>query len=473
VLQRFHDTPLGGHQGFQTTWTILKPLFYATNFKHFVKRFIKTCDQCQRIKSKPSTKMPLKPIQIGQRPWEIMFFDFIGPLPIDTSTGKNMIALASDQLTKMIHIIPCSSNVNAKETAHIYLQHIWKLHGFPKEIITDRGTQFTSKFMQEVLAILGIKARLSSGHHPQTAGQSERNNRFIEDYLRNYVNYHQNNWVQFLPIAEFVFNNHKSVPTQQTPFFLNYGYNPSFSLNLQHSNTPAVNDYMQDLFQARQKAQESIKKYQDAMIKHNTSRPQEFSVGQKVYITGDDVITTRPTRKLEHKRFGPFEILEKIGTHNYRLKLTPQYQKIHPIFHADKLTLHHEDGNPHRIQPPPPPIVIGNEEEFEVDQILDIRRRGSSYQYKIRWKNYGPEDDTWEPIANLSNATGAILDFHRENPHKDIPGPYQMGDFLAENHPSYLHHQIDQLWDAYQHRHKVKSNRSRIKKVVRSAGFAS
>ena len=101
---------------------------------------------CQMIKSRPTIQMPLQPTQIGNHLWQIMFIDFIGPLPQDGPF--NMIAIASDQLTKMIHLIPCSSTITAEETADLYLNHIWKLHGFPDKIISDRGPQFISKFIQ-------------------------------------------------------------------------------------------------------------------------------------------------------------------------------------------------------------------------------------------------------------------------------------------------------------------------------------
>ena len=100
--------------------------------------------------------------------------------------------------------------MEAKYTARMFLYHVWKHHGLPKTIVSDRGTQFVSRLWQRLCQRLGISTKLSTAYHPETDGQSENSNQVLEQYLRSYVNYAQDDWVNWLPLAEFAANNHKS-----------------------------------------------------------------------------------------------------------------------------------------------------------------------------------------------------------------------------------------------------------------------
>jgi transposase InsO family protein len=108
----------------------------------------------------------------------------------------------------------------------LFLHHIWKHHGLPRTIVPDRGTQFASRLWQRLCQRLGIPTKLSTAYHPETDGQSENSNQTLEQYLRAYVNYPQDDWVNWLPLAEFAANNHKSATTGVTPFYAVYGQLP-------------------------------------------------------------------------------------------------------------------------------------------------------------------------------------------------------------------------------------------------------
>lgn len=129
-------------------------------------------------------------------------------------------------------------------------------------------------------------------------------------------------------------------------------------------------------------------------------------------------------KKLDHKRLGPFKIVEKISSHAYKLDL-PTSMKIHPTFHISKLTPRTIKGLEdieNRELPPPPPIVVNSNEEYEVDQILDSRMYRGKLQYKVKWKGYeDPSEDTWEDQENLENAQLATKQFHQDYPHKPSP----------------------------------------------------
>ena len=117
-------------------------------------------------------------------------------------------------------------NISSEEIAKIYRDEIWKLHGVPRMILSDRGPQFTLKFMEEFTKVLGTKRKLSTVYHPQTTGQMERINQEIGMFLQHYVNYQQDNWTDWLAVVEFQYNDKKHAATRRTPFKLNFGKHP-------------------------------------------------------------------------------------------------------------------------------------------------------------------------------------------------------------------------------------------------------
>ena len=127
-------------------------------------------------------------------------------------------------LPKQAHLIPTSMTFTAQGMAEIYRDHVFRLHGIPKKIIHDRGPQFDSLFMKNLYKLIGIEGNPSTVYHPQTDGQTERVNQEVEQYLRIYVNHHQDNWVDWLSIVEFSLNNKIQVSTGYSPLFVNRGY---------------------------------------------------------------------------------------------------------------------------------------------------------------------------------------------------------------------------------------------------------
>ena len=136
------------------------------------------------------------------------------------------IVVIVDQFMKMIRLKATMTNVSSEGIANIYRDDIWKLHGIPRKILSDRGPKFASKFMEEFTKALGTKRQLSMAYHLQTDGQTERINQEIGIFLRHYVNYQQDDWMNWLATAEFQYNNKKHVATGKTPFELNFGRHP-------------------------------------------------------------------------------------------------------------------------------------------------------------------------------------------------------------------------------------------------------
>ena len=164
------------------------------------------CDFCQRNKN--HTEQPagkLIPNSIPKKPWMHISADFITELPL--AQEYNVILVVVDRLTKMVYFIPTTEKTLVKGLARLFRDNVWKLHGLPESIISDRGPQFVAGLMRELNRILGIESKLSTAFHPQTDGQTERVNQELEQYLRMFINHRQEQWPDWLEMAEFAYNN--------------------------------------------------------------------------------------------------------------------------------------------------------------------------------------------------------------------------------------------------------------------------
>jgi hypothetical protein len=138
-------------------------------------------EACQRTKviHEPS-HAPLHPHSIPTTPWEKISVDLVGPLPV--SNGHDMIVVVVDWLTKAMVAIPTTSTITMDEVARLFQNNVWSQYGLLKTIISDRGPQFVSQFMRDLLKLLGIKGNPSTAYHPQTDGQTEQINQELERY---------------------------------------------------------------------------------------------------------------------------------------------------------------------------------------------------------------------------------------------------------------------------------------------------
>ena len=338
-----------------------------------------------------------------------------------TSKGFDSIFVVVDRLTKMAHFVPCNKTVTGEETVRLFIDNVYKYHGLPDDIISDRGTQFTSKFWQSLFKILQVEIKLSSAYHLQTDGQTERVNQVLEQYLRCSINYHQNNWVDLLPLAEFAYNNTIQDSTKQTPFFVNYGHHPRFDqFQLYTSKNLAAEDLATRLLEIQKDTKIKLLEAQKCQKQNaDKSRKQHppIHVGDKVWLLHRNLKTHRPSDKFDYRRLGPFSIIKQVNEVAYRLELPPS-MKIHPIFHVSLFELYKDSTIPGRLQAPPPPIEVDGAEEFEVSEILDSRINRRKLDYLVHWQGYEVHERTWERAANLENAPEMIAEFHQEYPSK-------------------------------------------------------
>jgi len=123
----------------------------------------------------------------------------------------------------MTHFIATTEKMSAEGLAKLFRDHVWKLHGLPESIISDRGIQFVVGMMKKMNNLLGIQTKLSTAYHPQTDGQTERINQELEQYLRVFIDHRQEQWLDWLGMVEFTYNNKIHTAIKNSPFKVNYG----------------------------------------------------------------------------------------------------------------------------------------------------------------------------------------------------------------------------------------------------------
>jgi transposase InsO family protein len=217
--------------------------------------------------------------------------DFIVDLPL--SNGYDSIWVVVDRLTKYAHFVLCRKTITAEELASLFVSQIFAFHGLPHEIISDRGSLFTSKFWKRVVQRLNIKQCLSTAFHPRTDGQTERVNQILEQYLRCYCNYSQDNWAELLPLAQFAYNNSDHSSTRTTPFYANHGFHPESSISGSTKVlVPSADNRINHLREVRKFLTENIRRaimdhklYFDKKVKKSPT----FKVGDKVWLVHHQV----------------------------------------------------------------------------------------------------------------------------------------------------------------------------------------
>ena len=254
--------------------------------------------------------------------------DFVTSLPISTNwkgDSYNSILVIVDWLTKMVHYEPVKITIDAPGLAEVIIDVVVWHHGLPDSIVTDRGALFTSKFWSSLCYFLGIKRRLSTAFHPQTDGQTERQNSTMEAYLRAFINFQQNDWAKLLPMAQFAYNNAKNASTGHMPFELNCGYHPcvSFEENTDsRSQSKTAKKLSSKLRKLMNICRENLHHAQELQKQayNKGVEPRSYAPGDKVWLNSK-YIKTNQNRKLEAKFFGPFRVLYLVSKQAYKLKL--------------------------------------------------------------------------------------------------------------------------------------------------------
>ena len=289
-----HSTPTARHLGVAKTYEQTSHHFYWPKMAKEVKKFVTSCDECQRNKS--SNQQPaglLQPLEIPAERWAQVTMDFIVQLPT-TQNGHDAIVVFVDHYTKRAHFHPTHTTVTAPEVAKIFFDVIFKHYGLPKAIISDQDTCFTSHFWKALFEQLGTKLSMFTAFHSQTDGQTERMNHTLEEMLRIHVTYKQDQWDEYLPAAEFAYNNSKQASTGFTPFELDTSHHPiTLAASIIPTKIPAANEYVEHwnfIMKAAREALEQARKRQKRYANQHR-RHIEFSVGDKILLSARNINT--------------------------------------------------------------------------------------------------------------------------------------------------------------------------------------
>ncbi|MCO5600903.1 hypothetical protein L7F22_055020 [Adiantum nelumboides] len=207
LIQEHHEVPFAAHPGINKTYRLLSATYFWPQMQQDVIKYVKACHSCQIMKA--SRQLPqglLQPLPVPKERWESISMDFITTLP-RTSKGNAQILVIVDRFSKMAHFIPCKKAASAPDIASLFVQHIFRIHGLPRSIISDRDPKFTGHFWTSLFKSLGTNLLFSSAYRPQTDGQTERVNQILEEMLRHYIPNRLASWEEYLPLVEFAYNN--------------------------------------------------------------------------------------------------------------------------------------------------------------------------------------------------------------------------------------------------------------------------
>ncbi|KAF8750509.1 hypothetical protein RHS01_09319 [Rhizoctonia solani] len=357
LLKEFHDSPLAGHPGQQQTLELLSRNYWWLGMKSLAKEWVECCPICQANRRAHAPVIALKPLEVPPFPFHTISYNFITGFP--KSNGHDAILVVIDSFSKFGHFIPTTKKVTSKGLAELFGNYVHRK--------VSKGTLPTPRSKAILLISLpsGIRQANRKADH--------------------------SDWASWLPLAEYAYNNAKHSATGKTPFELVFGQNPVMNPSNIPANVPEANHVADTLAQEWKEAEAALRMSKEKMSGYKGTIPV-YSIGEKVWLDGKNV-------------------LEKVSSHAYRLKL-PETLKIHDVFYVGLLSKAHESPSqpfPERL----PPETIEGEEEYKVEQIIDSKRQRGKWFYLIKWKGYGPEDNSWEPEELLENSQEEIQRFNK------------------------------------------------------------
>lgn len=406
IISHFHDGILG-HFGFYKTITRVRREFYWKTMMEDIKKYVRSCHTCQTRKTSPTKQYGKNhPLPTPTAPWDQVSMDFLVNLPSSSLNDQkfNSLFVVVDMLSKQAHLIPTTTNVKAEGVAKLYFDQIYRLHGLPRAIVSDRDTKFTGAFWRTLQKMVGTDLMMSTTDHPQTDGQTERTNRTIIQILRAFVNQVGSDWAQHLAAVEFAVNSAVSRSTGKAPFEVIYGYLPrSFPpIAFDHDN-PASMDFMEDRMLAQLSAQDAIiaaKTEQSYHVNKHRKEDPDIAVGQDIVVSNESQLQHLPKgrQKLAAKWVGPYKVLKvDKSKSNYTVEIPNS--KRHPTFHVSYVKPYTDpqlELFPNRQRRRPRIVTSEYDLNVEVEKLIGHqKRRDGSIQFLVRWEGYPAEDATY------------------------------------------------------------------------------
>jgi len=424
IIWLHHDTPIAGHRGQWKMVELVTRNYWWPGVMREVKRYVEGCDQCQRMKNR--AEMPagkLRPNKVPERLWQHISVDFITKLPM--SKGHNSILVVCDKFLKMSHFVAMTEKTTAEELVKLFKDNVWKLHGLPESVISDRRPQFAAGLTKELNKMLGIETKLSTAYYPETDRQTERTNQELEQYLRMYVNHRQNNWAEWLAMAEFAFNNKVHAATKMLPFQINYGREPRMGFDIRKKGkNEKAEEFVREMKERHEEARAALVRSQEEMKRQadgNRKEVEEYRVDDKVLISTKDFsaeLMKRVIKKLMEKFIEPYVVRKIVSENVVELKL-PASLRVHLVVNVRRLVKYREQVEGQK-KIPLPPVKVAGKKEYEMEEILDRQKRKGKTRYLVKWKGYTVEGNTWEGLENLKNAMEKVEEFEKGRFEEEI-----------------------------------------------------
>ncbi len=423
VLRWGHSSKLMAHPGIRGTLAAISQRFWWPTRERDVRRFVASCQVCAQTKSSNSPPAGLlRPLPIPSRPWSHIALDFVTGLPL--SAGNTVILTVVDRFSKAAHFIPLPKLPSARETAQVMVDHVFRIHGLPSDIVSDRGPQFASQFWKEFCHQIGASPALSSGFHPQTNGQAERTNQILGRMLRSLTSRTPASWCDQLAWAEYAHNSLPSSATGLSPFECCLGYQPPlFASQESQSSVPSVERFIQRCKRTWRRVRSALcrtrTRTRRAANRHRVRSPR-YVYGQKVWLSTRNLPIQEGSRKLMPRFVGPFSIVKVLSPVAIKLRLSRQLRRVHPVFHVSCVKpVFRAPTRP----PLPPPPIDKEASIYRVRKLLDVRPRGRGHQFLVDWEGYGPEERRWIPARDVLDRS-LIEDFYRSRqaPVSGAPG---------------------------------------------------
>ncbi|KAH9466898.1 hypothetical protein Pst134EB_033244 [Puccinia striiformis f. sp. tritici] len=418
LMKMYHDAPTVGHPGSSRTLSALTRTFSWPGVRRFVLDYVRSCDSCQRVKARRQAKDgKLIPIVPGPKPWSTIGMDMITKLPL--SGGFDSILVVIDLLSKLTHFIPCKEASSSMVLAGLFRKNIFRLHGLPDRIVSDRGSTFVSGIWKCLMVALNIKSALSTAYHPQTDGQTERMNQVLEDYLRHFCSYYQDNWDKCLDMAEFSINNMDSASLGVSPFFFCNGHHPKFNILTTSIGRKPLDEFLLDLQLIQETAMECLIQARKRQAKYYNANKKE----SPVYVPGEEVLLLRKfiksrrlNSKLDYRYLGPFKVKEMVGKNAVSLLIANEYPKLHPVFNVGLVVKY---MGPNSLIDRG--TVGGIKENYyrggevvdwtRLKSVLDVRMvRKGKCEFLLSWTDATVGDDTWVAEEHLPARLGNYLE---------------------------------------------------------------
>ena len=408
-LRFAHDHPTQGHVGYKKTLLNIVNKYWWPEFEKDVLIKTTTCDVCQKFKNRPTLKSelhPFEPVSVKGR----ICIDLIGPLPV-SDDGNKWIVVITNAASKYVCAFAMPDKVSETVTRNLLVNYLL-VYGFPYEVFSDQGSEFISNLNKELCSVLGITRAMASVAHPSSNGQVERKNGFLKTILKAISKPDQTNWDRMLPFAVFAMNTTVPRGFLHTPFFLTFGVEHLSMLDVVNNFKPksvTLKDWYNGLVNARK-----LSAYLDEKVRWEGKEKIDIKTIGKEACVGDLVLVkfrvpVGSSKSLSIKQQGPFKItsLDK-GTAKLENLFCKDDVIVRNVIHLTNYNQGEE---------------MLMDFEYEVDQIIEEKKVEGETLFRIRWKNLGPDDDSWRTKEELNHCSEILNKWKlgKENkPKKEI-----------------------------------------------------